>query len=240
MDVPGSSGEAARSADAAYSDEAQRSFLVRTFGWMFVGLGLTAAVALIFSSTGNAADYFEANPGVYVALLVAEIVLVGVLGLGMRRLGTQTAAFLYCLFAGVSGVLFGVVFDLYTAAQIAPAFAIAALMYGGAAAYGGLTRRDLGDLGSLLFLGGLGLLLALIFNIFWPSNGMYWLTTLGGVAIFTGMTAWTVQSLKDFAAGRDDRETENAAIYGAVLLSLEFLNVLLYALRFFGPGGPRS
>jgi uncharacterized protein len=239
MDVPESPRESAGASGGAYYEEAQRGFLVRTFGWMFVGLSLTAAVALIFASGGDAPDYFEANPGVFVALLIAEIALVAILGLGMRRLGTQVAAFLYCLFAGVSGVLFGVVFDLYTSAQIAPAFAIAALMYGGAAAYGGLTRRDLGQLGSLLFLAGLGLLLALIFNLFWPSNGMYWLTTLGGVAIFSGMTAWTVQSLKEFAVGRDARETETAAIFGAVLLSLEFLNLLLYVLRFFGPGGPR-
>lgn len=230
---------AASSGRFSGGDASSQSFVVRSFAWMFVGLALSAGIAAWFAANGNTAAYFEDHPLVFVGLLLAELGIVAGLGLGMRRIGAQTAAFLFCLFAGINGLVFSIVFSLYTSAEIAPAFAAAAGMFGAMVLYGYFTKRDLDSLGSLLFMGFVGLLLALLFNLIWASTALYWLTTLGGVAIFAGMTAWNVQKLKEMGAERSGVEAENMAIFGALLLCLEFANLFLYMLRFFGgPGGP--
>jgi FtsH-binding integral membrane protein len=233
-----------RAGSSSSVDADPQSFVVRSFGWMFVGLALSAGVAAWFAANGDTATYFEDHPLVFVGLLLAELGIVAGLGLGVRRIGAQTATFLFCLFAGINGLVFSVVFSLYTSAQIAPAFAAAAGMFGAMVLYGYFTKRDLDSFGSLLFMGFVGLLLALLFNLIWASTTLYWLTTFGGVTIFAGMAAWNVQKLKEMGAERSGVEAENLAIFGALLLCLEFANLFLYMLRLFGgsggPGGSSS
>lgn len=218
---------------ATGSGAAAKSFVARTFGWMFIGLGLSAVVAAWFAANGDTVAYFEDHLGVFVGLLVAEFALILAIGLGIGRIGAQAATFLYCLWSGVNGVLLSVVFSAYTSAEIAPAFAASAGMFGTAALYGYLTEQDLGSLRGLLVMGLSGLILATFINVFVASSGLYWLTTFAGIAIFLAMAAYTVQGIEQMGAERSGSEAENAAIFGALLLSLEFLNVFLYVLRFF-------
>lgn len=219
-------------------EAAARSFLARTFGWMFVGLALSGAIAAWFAASGDTAAYFEDHLGVFLALIVAEVAIIAMTGLGMQRISAQTATTLYCLFAGINGVLFSVVFSVATTADVAPAFLAAAAMFGGAALYGDTTKRDISSSGFLIVMAFGGLMAAALLNAFFASDALYWLVTFAGVLIFAAMTAWTVQALKQMGVERSGGEAENAAIFGAILLSLEFLNILLYALRFFqGSGG---
>ncbi len=222
---------------AAGEEAAAQSFLARTFGWMFVGLGLSAAVAAILAANGDTAAYFEDHLGVFFALIVAEVAIVAVIGLRTRTLHPQLATTLYCLFAGINGALFSIVFSVATSAEVAPAFAAAAAMFGAAALYGYTTRRDIGSYGFLIAMALGGLLIATFISAVFRAGGLSWLVTYAGIAVFIAMTAWTVQGLKQMGVERSSREAENTAIFGAILLSLEFLNLLLYALRLFNGRG---
>lgn len=218
-------------------EAAAQSFLARTFGWMFVGLGLSAAVAAILAGGADTAAYFEAHLGAFAALVFAEVAIIAVIGLQTDRLHPQVATTLYCLFAGINGALFSIVFSVATSAQVAPAFAAAAGMFGVAALYGYTTGRDIGSSGFLIVMALGGVLIASFISVFAASSALSWLVTLGGIAVFMAMTAWTVQDLKRLGVERSGAAAENTAIFGAILLSLELLNLVLYALRALNGGG---
>lgn len=217
---------------------AVRSFVIRTYGWMCAGLLLSGGIAVWFAA-GDSAGYFEDHPLTFVLLLVALIGLMAAIGLGVNRLSAQVAAFLYFLFVAINGVVFSVVFDAYTSAQIAPAFFAAAAMFAVAAAYGYFTERDLGDLRSLVFIGFWGMVFAFWLNLLFASGALYWIVTFGGVAVFLLMTAITSQKLVEVGAERSGVEAENMAVFGALLLYLELLVALLYLLRFSGSNSGR-
>jgi uncharacterized protein len=228
----------AESSGARSRADAGRAFLIRTYVWMAVGLGLSGGVAAWFSASADVATYFEDNPLVFAGLLLAELGLMVGLGLGLRRIGEQTAVFLYCLFVAINGVVLAVVFDVYSSAEIVPAFLACAGMFGAMAIYGARTQRDLRRFGPSLFMASMGVLFALLFNLFWRGGDLSWLVSFGAVALFAAMTAWTTQALESFGAEQADAETEKLAVFGALLLYLMLINMVIFVLRGGRPGGP--
>ncbi len=152
---------------------------------------------------------------------------------GLLLTGLVAAAIgLFFLYAGLNGVLFSFVFELYTKQSIFTAFLVAAAMFGAMAAWGYFTDRDLSGLGSILLMALVGLIVATVVNVFVANDALYWVTTYAGVLIFALLTAYDMQKLKRYGeAGGDE---ERRAIQGALALYLDFINLFLYLLRIFG------
>ena len=108
-------------------------------------------------------------------------------------------------------------------------------MFGGMAAYGYLTKRDLTSLGSILFMGLIGVIIGSIVNLFWANEVLYWFVTFAGILVFCGLTAYDMQKIKGYAhAGLEGDAEQRASILGALALYLDFINLFLYLLRIFG------
>lgn len=214
---------------------ARQSFLTSVFAWMFVGLGLTAGIAGYVAASNDMLAWFEDNPLVFFGLLIAEIGLVIGISWGINRISYQVAVFLFALYAAMNGFTLSIILEVYTTASIVSAFAVAAGMFGAMAAYGYVTKRDLSGLGSILFMGLIGVIIGMFVNIIWANSILYWFVTFAGVLVFCGLTAYDMQKLKEIgSSGMDEGTAQKASIVGALSLYLDFINLFLLLLRVFG------
>jgi len=214
---------------------ARQSFLTSVFAWMFVGLGLTAGVAAYVASSNDMIAWFEDNSLIFFGLLIAEIGLVIAISWGISRISYQVAVFLFALYAAMNGFTLSIILEVYTTASIVSAFAVAAGMFAGMAAYGYVTKRDLSGLRSILFMGLIGVIIGLFVNIIWANSVLYWFVTFAGVLVFCGLTAYDMQKLKQIgSSGLDEKTAQKASIVGALSLYLDFINLFLFLLRIFG------
>jgi FtsH-binding integral membrane protein len=207
---------------------APSSLLQRVFAWMFAGLLVTAGAAAAIGSSDALLTDITANPVLLIVLFVAQLGLVFAIAARADRMSPALATGLFLLYSATNGVIFALVFELYTSQSIFTAFAVTAGMFGAMALYGYVTKTDLSKLGSILFMALIGLILATVVNIFWANEALYWITTYAGVAIFAGLTAYDVQKIKQYEGGQGD------AIRGALSLYLDFINMFLFLLRIFG------
>jgi FtsH-binding integral membrane protein len=195
---------------------------------MFAGLLVTAGAAAAIGSSDALLTDITANPVLLIVLFVAQLGLVFAIAARADRMSPALATGLFLLYSATNGVIFALVFELYTSQSIFTAFAVTAGMFGAMALYGYVTKTDLSKLGSILFMALIGLILATVVNIFVANEALYWITTYAGVAIFAGLTAYDVQKIKQYAGGQGD------AIRGALSLYLDFINMFLFLLRIFG------
>lgn len=213
-----------------------QAFITRCFAWMFVGLMLTAGVAAWMSSI-DITGYLQNHGIVLIAAIVAEFVCVIAIAGGIDRMSSQVAATIFCLYAGINGVIFTVILDQYSAGAVVAAAATAAAMFGGMCLYGYVTKRDLDSIGSFCFMGLIGLIVAMIVNIFLASSALFWAISVAGVLVFLGLTAYDMQKIKDFGSGPAGEDADKGAVYGALILYLDFINLFLFLLRIFGGAG---
>ncbi|AMA74078.1 hypothetical protein ACH33_15465 [Aneurinibacillus sp. XH2] len=214
----------------------QRRYIQRVFSWMFAGLLMTALVAYLLSGNENVLAYFSAHPYAFFIILIAELILVFYLSARVQKLSATSAMLLFFIYAALNGITFSLLFALYTSTSIVLTFLVTAGMFGALALYGYVTKRDLSRMGSILFMALIGLILATLVNFFLQSSSLYWITTYAGVVIFSGLTAYDMQKIKETnIIGNEDTEEETKeAIIGALILYLDFLNLFLYLLRIFG------
>lgn len=214
----------------------QRRYIQRVFSWMFAGLLMTALVAYLLSGNENVLAYFSAHPYAFFIILIAELILVFYLSARVQKLSATSAMLLFFIYAALNGITFSLLFGLYTSTSIVLTFLVTAGMFGALALYGYVTKRDLSRMGSILFMALIGLILATLVNFFLQSSSLYWITTYAGVVIFSGLTAYDMQKIKETnIIGNEDTEEETKeAIIGALILYLDFLNLFLYLLRIFG------
>ena len=177
--------------------QASTIFLAKVFNWMAIGLGLTGVVAFFTASTGLAQTII-ASP-LFFVLILAELGLVFYLSARVEKIQASTASSLFIGYSVLNGLTLSVIFLAYTSSSIAGTFFITAGMFGAMAAYGLVTKKDLSGWGSFLFMGLVGIIIASIVNIFLQSSGMYWIISMLGVFIFTGLTAYDVQKIKRIA-----------------------------------------
>lgn len=211
-------------------------FVGRVYRWMGMGLGITAAVALMVSSSPTAVRAVFGTPALPLVLILAQLGLVLAIGGAVRRASAPLAIGLFVVYAALLGVTLSVILLVYTAASIASTFFVTAGMFGGMSLYGWSTRRDLTSMGSFLVMALIGLILASLVNAFLASAPLQWLLTYAGVAIFLGLTAWDTQKIKQLGA-RVDAESahgQSLAIHGALMLYLDFVNLFLFLLRLLG------
>lgn len=223
-------------ATAERSVAASRGFVADVFGWMFLGLGITAAVAAIFSSSNDMLQYANDHSGVVIGVMIAQLALVFGLVLAINKISAAVARIIFCLYAGTIGFTFAIVFQVYTTGSIVSTFVVAAGMFGSAAAYGWITKRDLTMVGQIAFMAVIGVFLALIVNFFLKSSTLDYVVSGIGVIVFTALTAYDLQKIKQTAAmaSGDTEATRKASIFGALMLYLDFINIFLFLLRFLG------
>jgi len=216
--------------------DASTIFLAKVFNWMAIGLGLTGVVAWFTASSGLAMR-LVASPA-FMILIIAELGMVFFLSARISKIQATTATGLFLGYAFLNGLTLSMIFLAYTSSSIASTFFITAGMFGAMAIYGLVTKRDLSGWGSFLFMGLVGIIIASIVNIFLKSSSLYWVISLLGVFIFVGLTAYDVQKIKkigeDGIMDQGEVMIRKGAIMGALTLYLDFINLFLMLLRFFG------
>ena len=216
--------------------EASTIFLAKVFNWMSIGLGLTGVIAWFTASSGLAAQLVQGP--MFMILLLAELGLVFYLSARIEKIQPGTATGLFLGYAALNGLTLSMIFLRYTGSSIAATFFITAGMFGAMAVYGLVTKRDLSGMGSFLFMGLIGIIIASVVNIFLKSSSLYWAISLIGVFVFVGLTAYDVQKIKRMGEEGIMQQGEGAiqkgAIMGALTLYLDFINLFLMLLRFFG------
>jgi FtsH-binding integral membrane protein len=216
----------------------ERSFLREVFAWMLLALGITTGIAIWFHASSNVTAYFNDHPGIFFVSLGAQLAMVFGLSFGMNRISAQMAALLFCVYAALTGFTFSILLEAYTTGSVVGAFAGATGVFGGMALYGYATERDLSSWGAALFGALIGLIVASIAFVFIGGSTFNLVLGFLGVIIFAGLTAYDMQKLKQMAAGDGPLATEDhqqkAAIFGALMLYLDFINIFLSLLRIFG------
>jgi len=235
-------GEVGNSVSAEVA-EAERRFMACVYNWMTAGLLVTALTAwYVVGAMADKNFILRRSPGLVMALLIGEFVLVLVLGMAIKKLSPAVAALCFIFYSALSGVTLAPIFLIYTKTAIYGAFFTCAGMFGAVSLFGYMTRMRLSGLGSLCFMGLIGLIIASIVNFFLQSDALGYIISFVGVAVFLGLTAYDTQALRELAArnmsGEDGRslsdEMRKYSILGALQLYLDFINLFLYLLRIFG------
>jgi FtsH-binding integral membrane protein len=216
----------------------ERVYFRRVFAWMSVALFVTGAVAGAIGHSQTAMHALLTRNGqwIWIACVVIELLLVSALvGLVQHMDLFQTVA-IFIGYAALNGVTISVVFAIFTTKSIFATFLVAAGMFAVLAVIGATTNIDLTKWGSFLFMALIGQLIGLFVNLIWLNSTLYWVTTATGILLFSALTAYDVQKLKQYEepAGADDQTVEKSAIVGALALYLDFVNLFLYLLRLFG------
>jgi FtsH-binding integral membrane protein len=217
------------------------SFLTQAFMWMFFGLLLSAFVAYLVE---NNLGLTQTVLNLFLPLIIAEMVIGIGLQVAIRRINATLALGLFLIYAAINGLTFGVIILAYTyqtgsAATVVEAFVSAAAMFGGAALYGAVTKRNLTSMFGYLAMATWGLFVAILLNLLLGNSTLDIIISIVGVIIFTALTASTVQRISQGQFAAMTGSMEKATVIGALLLYLEFVNIFLFLLRLFGGGGRR-
>lgn len=210
------------------------SVMKRVYINMTLALVVTAFVSMFCAGSMSYLTFMARNSWMMWVLAIAEIGIVLGVGAGINRLSTATASLLFYVFAIINGMLLAPIFLVYTGASIAKTFFITAGTFGAMSIYGYCTNRDLSRIGSILIMALFGLIIASLVNIFAHSDSLSWIISFAGVLIFTGLTAWDTQQIKNLAAMAPGDSAGRLAVLGALNLYLDFINLFLMLLRFFG------
>lgn len=214
----------------------QQRFMVRVYNWMTAGLGITGFMALWVSNSETLLKIVFGNPIVPIVLIIAQIGLVFYLAARVQHMSASQAQGVFILYAGLTGITFSAIFLVYTAASITSTFLVTAGTFGAMSFYGYTTKKDLTSMGSFLFMGLIGIIIASVVNIFLQSAAIYWVVTYAGVLIFVGLTAYDTQRIKEsnILGNEGTDEDTKEAISGALTLYLDFINLFLMLLRIMG------
>ena len=225
---------AATARTVAGANERVASFLRAVYGWMFLGLAVTAAVAWYVASSPAIMGAIAGNKILFWAILLAPLGLVLFLSARVAKLAPATAALLFLVYSGLTGVMFAFVLLAYTGQSVANVFLVTSGMFGGLALYGTVTKRDLSGVGQFAMMGLIGVVIASIVSIFWHNDMLQFVLSVCGVIVFTGLTAWDANRLRAMALQLPEGGTGSYAVVGALSLYLDFINLFLFLLRLFG------
>jgi FtsH-binding integral membrane protein len=226
--------QAAFDTPLAIGAEKVTAFLRKVYGWMFAGLAITATVAFLVSGSPALRQIVFGNPIVFFGLIAVELGLVFFLSARVDKMAPQTAMTLFVVYSALNGATLSAVLLAYTGTSIATTFVVTAGMFGALALYGTTTSRSLAGWGQFLFMGLIGLVLATVVGMFWQNSALQFLISVVGVIVFTGLTAWDAQRLKQMATQIPEDKLGSYAILGALSLYLNFINLFLFLLRFMG------
>ncbi|CAM1633489.1 Bax inhibitor 1-related [Bartonella apis] len=237
-------------ADASI-DQGLRSYMLGVYNAMAIGLVITGIAAFAIASLATTNDptpymlpngvhltsfgvTFYTSPFAYVVMF-APLIAVFFLSFKIESLSTSSARALFFVYAALVGLSLSSIILRYTPASITQTFFITAASFGALSLYGYTTRRDLTGMGSFLFMGLIGLLLAMVVNLFLGSNALQFAISIIGVLIFAGLTAYDTQTIKVMYYEGDAEETRGRkVVMGALTLYLDFINMFVFLLQFLG------
>ena len=206
----------------------------KVYGRMFFALVVTALTALYVASSPALLATILGSRGIFFGLIIAELAVVFVVSGMLHKISSTTAVLLFYLYAILNGVVFSSIFVVYELGSIAYTFFITAGVFGAMTVYGLVTKNDMTKFGSYCMMALFGLIIATVVNIFVASSTLDWIISLVGVALFIGLTAWDTQKIKNAAYEVEPSQMGKLATIGALSLYLDFINLFLYLLRFFG------
>ena len=218
------------------STAAQADFINKVYLWMSGALLLTGFTALNVSGSETMLSLIFSNQIFFYVLLFAPIGLVWYISARLDRMNSSMATILFMFYAFLNGLTFSVIFLVYTASSIASTFFITAGTFGVMSAYGYFTKKDLTSWGNLLFMAVIGLIIASVVNIFLQNDMFSLIISCIGVLVFTALTAYDTQKIKEMywnAAGNGEA-VKKIAIFGALTLYIDFINLFLFLLRILG------
>ncbi|MCM2475368.1 Bax inhibitor-1/YccA family protein [Rhizobium sp. CG5] len=215
-------------------DEALRQHMLRVYNYMGAGLLITGLVAFIVGNVPALYVPIFSSPLKWVVML-APLAFVFFFSFKIQTMSASTAQFAFWAFCAVMGLSLASVFLVFTGASIARTFFIAATMFGATSLYGYVTKRDLTQFGSFLMMGLIGVIIASVVNIFLGSSALQFAISLIGIAVFVGLTAYDTQNIKSqFAENIDQESQQKMAVFGALSLFLNFVNIFQLLLHFTG------
>ena len=210
------------------------AYFTQVYAWMAVALGISGAVAWYTADSGLLIKMMTTSPGLFYVALISELVLVMVLTFMLQRMSLPVAMVMFVAYSALTGFTLSTIFLVYTAASIATTFVMAASIFGVMALYGLFTNRNLGAWGGFLLMSLFGMILASLVNLFLKSTMIDWMMTYAGVFVFSGLAAYDHQKLKAMCLMSQGDSLGRLAIYGALNLYLDFINLFLSLLRAFG------
>ena len=219
------------------SVESINALFRKVYQFMAMGLILTALAAYLTASSPAMIELLYTSRAPMLIIAVAEIGLVLWLGAGFNKLSASAARNIFFVYSILNGLLCSSVLLVYTGESVAKAFLSTAGMFGAMSIYGLYTQKDLTSMGSFLRMGLFGLIIAMVINLFMRSSALELYISIFGIIIFMGLTAWDTAKIKAIAASYDSRDenmTGKVAVFGALSLYLDFINIFLYLLRLFG------
>jgi FtsH-binding integral membrane protein len=223
--------------EAAF-DAGLRSYMLSVYNYMASGVLLTGIVALMFAMGGAnspAAQLFMHGGILKWVVMLAPLGIVFFLGFRVHTMSETTAKALYWAFAIIMGLSMSTIFLVYTGASIAQTFFATAAAFAGLSLYGYTTKKDLSGFGTFLIMGVVGLLIAMLINIFLQSSVMSLVISAIGVLLFAGLTAYDTQKIKSmYFAVQGSDFIGKSAVMGALTLYLDFINMFTFLLQFMG------
>ena len=214
-----------------------QTYMAQVYGWMTVGLLLTAFGAWCAATTPAVRMFIFSSQLVIIGLVIAQLALVFELSGMVQRLSAGVMTTLFMLYSALTGLTLSSIFLVYTYSSIASTFVISGGMFGIMSLYGYTTKRDLSGFGNMLFMALIGIVLASLVNFWLKSEALMWVITYIGVIVFVGLTAYDTQKLKNIGEQIDTRDGSTLrkyAILGALTLYLDFINLFLMLLRIMG------
>ena len=220
-------------------DEGLRAFMLKVYNYMCLGLGVTGAVALFTASSPGMMLAIYGTPLQWLVML-SPLGFILVLSFGINKLSPGACQALFWAFSAVMGLSMASIFVIYTGTSIARVFFITAAAFAGLSLYGYTTKKNLSGMGSFLIMGVIGILIAMVVNMFLDSDsetskGLLFAISVIGVLVFAGLTAYDTQRIKlSYYAADGAAVAEKKAIFGALSLYLDFVNMFYFLLALFG------
>ena len=226
-------------------DQGLRAYMLRVYNYMALGLAITGAAALgtfvmAVDRSGGTAKLTAFGSLIYTSplkwvVIFAPLALVFLLSFRIDKMSVAVAQATFWIYAALVGLSLSVIFLVYTGQSITQVFFVTAASFGALSLYGYTTKRDLTAFGKFLFMGVIGLILAGLVNMIWPSGTMSFIISAAGVLIFSGLIAYDTQKIKEqYADAWGSQTAEKVAIFGALSLYLDFVNLFQFLMAFMG------
>lgn len=220
-----------------HANSSMQAYMAQVYGWMTCGLLLTAFVSWYAAQIPTILNVILSSQIIFFGLIIVQLGLVFVLSSRVQHLSAAVATFLFMLYSSLTGLTLSSIFIAYTYHSIASTFVVTGGMFGAMSLYGYTTKRDLSDLGSILYMAIVGIVLASLMNIWLKSSSLMWVITYIGVVVFVGLTVYDTQKLKMIGEQLNSDDQDNfskCAISGALTLYLDVINLFLMLLRILG------
>ena len=219
----------------SYAATDSTALIRKVYAWMCMALAITGVTSVFTASSQALLSLIFSHQAVFFVMLLVEIIVVAALVARINKMSFSTAMGWFVVYSVLNGIVLSVLFMVYTAASIAGTFFITAGMFGIMSIIGYTTKKDLSSWGNIFMMLLVGLVIASLVNMFLKSDTFGWIISIVGVILFTGLTAYDTQKIKNLLHGAEvGEQTRKIALLGALSLYLDFINLFLYLLRFMG------